>query len=307
MTTTTPISPPTQLQTSIPATVTAVQAIDAAVAKLEVIPAESSSIVPHLAGDISTAKAHGTYWTSTARPAVAKALAGVSNFSSTFTDLSAQLIAAANALSGGTQAEIDAFKTLLTQLQAASTGAEAPLADAETSLNTFDGYVEADLRAFNADAQTATAAKEAATQTAQSAQARLRGYQQEYAEKEAYLNSLGPLKPLAKAVIALLQALGVKIGATQQQIASAEQSAQQAMSAYGAAMAAVQVVNAYKSTVSTIAADVSSMLNGWQTLEGNFATLLQSEQITTFNVFTAAQIEAVQADWKNLAAQAASL
>ena len=303
----TPLNPPTKLQSSVPATITAVGKIDGAVNKLEGIPDTSSKVVPNLAGHIKTAKQHGEQWKSTVRPAIVTALGGVAAYGAEFDKQYEPLLAAAKKLDGGGDEAIQGFKALLVKLQATGKTESSKASSVQTTINNFDSLVTGDVRAFNADKQQASAARQADLAAAQRAEQTLRRLEEEYAEKKAVLNSLGIFSPLAKAIEELLQALGVKIGVTQGELRSANESAQRAYQAFTVAEQAVGATSAYQSSAGSVAGAVNSMMDGWETMDGNFNTLLQSEQISSFNVFTQDVLAGIKADWDNLAQQAKSL
>ena len=301
------LNPPAKLTASVPETNSAVGKIDSAVQKLEGIPDTSSSVVPNLAGHIQTAKQHGQQWQSKFRPGIVAALEGVAAYGAEFDKQYQPLLAAAKKLDGGGKEAIQEFKALLTKLQASGKTESSKASSVQGSIDGFDTLVSNDVRAFNGDKQQAQAAQQAASQREQAAQQRLRHLEREQEEQQEKLNSLGPFSGLARAIEALLRALGVKIGVTQQQFQAAERSAQQASQAFGVAEQAVGATGEYQSTVGAISGAVNSMMDGWEAMDGNFKTLLQSEEISSFNVFTQDVLAAAKADWDSLAQQAKKL
>ena len=117
MATNTPLNPPVSLTTSVPATITAVKAIDAAVTQLEALPEFSSPVTPNLAAHIATAKLHGKQWQTTTRTSVVIALSDVASFSDTFDSEYDGLVTAAGQLGSGGDKAIADFKALLLKLQ----------------------------------------------------------------------------------------------------------------------------------------------------------------------------------------------
>ena len=303
----TALNPPTSLQASVPATITAVGKIDAAVKKLEAIPDTSSSVAPNLAAHIKTAKQHGEDWTSKVRPSIVAALDGVAAYGTEFDKQYEPLLAAAKKLDGGGTDAIQGFKALLAKLQGTSTIESNKVASEQGAINSFNGLVAGDARAFNADVQQATVAHKTAMAAAVRAEQTLRKLEEEYAKKKAILESLSILSVFAAALVELLKALGVKMGVTREQLRHASQAVEQAEQAISVAQQAVAATSDYQTTAGSIATAVNSMMDGWETMDGNFNTLLQSEQISSFNVFTQDVLTAVKLDWDNLATQAKTL
>ncbi len=240
-------------------------------------------------------------------PQVQSALAAVTEFGSSFDAHYAGLVSAAKKLPGGGAEAVTEFKAQLTYLQAASVAASAKAASAQSGINAFEALVAGDGRLFAADTQSAAAAAHSAEALAHSAEAQLRQLEAERAAKQKELEAMLILGPLAWAIEALINAITGKIGAQQKALVHAQQQLVMARQAQAAAQQAVAVAGQYSSTASSIGSAVASMMSGWQVLDGNFKTLIESENITAFNVFTQDVLAGIQADWDNLASQAKTL
>ncbi len=301
------IAPPAPLANSVPKTVSAIKAISNGINQLEQLPVTSSPITPNLGGHIASAKQNGNLWNNTIRPSLASVLDGISDFSSTFDGAYTALLAAAKEIGSGSTKAIPDFKVQLTKLQVVSKKTAAKVSAIQPTINTFDANVNTDSRNFNSDQQQATAAHASAMANARSAQNRIRSLEAEKAKKEAYLNSLGPFSIFAKAVEELINALTGQIGAQQRQMQQAQQMAQLAYRDLAITQNALSATSAYLSTAGAISSEVNALMNGWETLDSNFNVLLESENITTFNVFTQDVLAAIKADWENLAKQASNI
>lgn len=301
------LTPPSSLTTAVPQTTSAIELIDGAVKKVNALPSGQTPIVPAMEGHIVQAKKTASSWTETVRPDLVNALNGVASWSQTFDAMFDDLMQAAKAIANGDLGGVSAFKAALQKLQEATSEQSTHAHAAEPELQAFDHQVNRDGRGFEADAQSANTAVSNARSQATAARKRLSELEAKRAKKQAILKSLGFLSPLAYAIEKIIEALSGQIKSEQQAFQQAQKEEAQAMQTYQSASEARGIAESYKSATGSISTGVNGLMNGWETLDGNFETLLQSEDITTFNVFTQDVLQSVKSDWENLAEQAKSL
>ena len=298
------LNPPSDLVQSVPSTQSTVSKVESSITALNNLPSESSPYVPSLGSDIQTAKSHGANWDNTVLPAIDGSLDAVQSWNGTFDSVYDNLLAAAQEIAENNAEGVDNFKSQLTTLQSATKTLSDKVSKVQPLLSGFLLDINNDVRAFHGDAQQAQSVQQQAYANQQAARQKLQRLYAEKAAKERQLDSLGPLSALAKAIEQLIETITGQINDEQKTMSQAQQQYQQAMQAAQIANQTMSVANAYVSDSSSISNSVNQALDGWETLESNFNVLLESEDISTFNVFTQDVLASVKADWQNLANQA---
>ena len=307
MSTTTSLSPPSELASAVPASGTAIDAVNKSVTALENTKTTSSSYVPKLAGHIATAKQHASEWQDKICPSIVDNLHTVSNWNSTFDRNYQKLSTAAQQIANNDSDGVANFKSVLSELQAATKTLSSKISSNQPVITQFDSEIQSDTRDFQSDQQTAEAAKASASSQISVAKSKLKSLEAEKAKKDAILAGLGFLSPLAYGIEKLIEALGGQIGVQEKTIKQAQAQLSKAQAVENVINDTISVTQSYESSSASTAGALNQLLNGWETLESNLNTLLESEDITTFNVFTQDVLASVKSDWQNLADQANSI
>jgi hypothetical protein len=304
------ISPPSALVQGVAQTNQAIPQIDQAVAALVALPTPDGSALASLPGDVNKARSDAAEWTTTYRSLVLSTLQSVVDWNTTFNSYYGQLQTLAAQIAQSDSSAVAPFQAILEHLQTAAQGMANTTDAVAKQLVTFETLIDSDIATLNADqAQLETVQKndEAAEQTDEAQEQNLQNQlkqQQDRMRDLALIPFAGPLLAGLDSGIKLLtgqvQTEANDINAEQ----SAASSAGQAASAAGADAGDAKTAG---SDLGAIASGVGSLDTGWNVLDSNFAELISSEDITTYDVFTPALLEATQSDWNNLAAQAASL
>lgn len=304
MSTSTAISPPPALVTSVSSTVSTVQAVSGAAQQVLALPVPQSGQIPSLGNDVQTAKGHAQQWVSSIAPQIGQSLQGVAAWGGTFDALFSQLNSAAALIGQGQTSAIATFKSLLGQLQAQTTAQLNGVQALQPTLDSYLAAVNGDVRQLAGDQQQLQVVIETTQANLQMQMQQLQQLEAKLNREQDLFNTLGYLDPLYFLVKKLIDALTGQADNAQQQVNALQAQVAQLNGQLQMALQTSSVLTAYQRSTSNISGALGGMLDGWETLSSNFTQLLQSEDIGTFNVFTPALLAAVKSDWDNLAAQA---
>ena len=305
-----PIAPPQALVQGVSQTNQAIPQIDSAVAALLALPPPSGSSLASLPGDVSKACSDANEWNTTYRAEVLSTLQGVVNWNATFNSYYGQLQTLATQIAAGDTTAVAPFQSILQQLQSATQGIATSTAGVATQLVSYSTLISGDIATLNGDqSQLATTQKDDNTQEQQDEQ-EVQSLEAEQ-QKDQHLYDVIRSIPIYGRYLAPLEESIQAISGHLSNVRNAENGATDAAIAASAAAGAAGSAAAAAGTANTdlgaISSGVGALDQGWNSLDANFAELVSSESITTYDIFTPALLQATQADWNNLATQAASL
>lgn len=305
-----PIAPPQALVQGVSQTNQAIPQIDSAVAALLALPPASGTTLANLPADVSKACSDAAQWNTTYRAQVISALQMVVDWNATFNGFYSQLQALATQMVAGEVAAVAPFQSILQQLQAATQGLAASTGAVSKQLVSYETLISGDIATLNGDQASLQATQKSDQETEQAAQQRLQSLESQQQQQQRLYHRIQGIPIYGRYLAALEEALQVLSGNIANQRAATNAAQATLNSANAAAKAAGQAATdtaTANTDLGAIASGVGALDQGWNVLDSNFNELISSESITTYNVFTPALLQATQADWNNLAGQAASL
>jgi hypothetical protein len=302
------LDPPETLTQGVSETNSAVPAIDSAVASLLALPVPGGDVLASLPADVNQARSDAQLWSSTYRPLVLSALQGVVSFSSTFDTAYEQLLPLSVRIAAGDTSAIAPFQSQLQQLQQATQATAQATAAVASQLVTYEVLIDGDISTLNGDQAQLQSQQSYDEQLAQAAEQAADQVQDEIDKDEgkiayAYLQG----QYFYAELMELIDILTGKEQQLREEESSFQAQANEAQADANAAGATSAQVSQYQTFLSDVSTGVGALDDGWNTLDANFSELLSSEDITTYSIFTPALLQAVKADWDNLAAQAQTL
>ena len=304
------IAPPQALVQGVSQTNQAIPQIDSAVSALLALPPPSGTTLANLPADVSKACSDAAQWNTTYRAQVLSALQGVVDWNATFNGYYSQLQTLAGQIAAGDTTAVAPFQGILQKLQTATQNLAGSTKAVSTQLVSYETLISGDIGVLNGDQTSLQATQKSDQQAAQAAEQQLQSLEAQQQQQQRLYHRIQSIPIYGRYLAPLEESLQVLSGniATQRAATSAAQATLN--SANAAAKAAGQAESDTASAsgdLGAIASGVSALDQGWNVLDSNFAELVSSESITTYNVFTPALLQATQADWNNLASQAASL
>ena len=302
------LSPPESLSQGVSSTSAAIPQIDSAVTTLLALPVPDGDALPSLPADVNQARSDAGLWTSTYRPLVLSALQGVVSFSSTFDAAYEQLMPLSLRIAAGDTSAIAPFQLQLEQLQEATRSTAQATAAVASQLVSYETLLDGDISTLNADQsqlQALQAQDQKAAQAASQAADKVEDELYEDEEKKALAILQGQY--VYAELMQLIDLLTGEDAELREQEDTLQAEANKAASQANSVGNTSAEVASYQTCLGGLSADVGSLDTGWNTLDANFTELLSSEDITTYSIFTPSLLQAVKADWDNLARQAGLL
>jgi hypothetical protein len=304
-----PIAPPQALVQGVSQTNQAIPQIDSAVSALLALPAPSGTSLASLPGDVSKACSDANEWNTTYRAQVISTLQGVVNWNTTFNGFYNQLQSLATQIAAGDTSAVAPFQTILQQLQTATQGIATTTAGVASQLISFSTLISSDIATLNGDQSQLQTMQKSDTQQAQQDQQEVQSLETEQQKDQHLYDSIRSIPIFGRYLAPLeesIQAISGHLSNVRNAANDASDDSTVASAEANAAGAAASDAGTANTDLGAISSGVGALDQGWNSLDANFAELISSESITTYDVFTPALLEATQADWNNLATQAAS-
>ncbi|AKQ69689.1 hypothetical protein A176_006601 [Myxococcus hansupus] len=302
------LSPPDSLTQGVTSTNAAVPQIDGAVASILALAVPDGSELANLPADVNQARSDAALWTSTYRPLVLSSLQGVVDFSSTFDAAYEQLSPLSVRIAAGDSTAIAPFQAQLQQLQDATRATAQATAAVASQLVDYETKLDADIAILNGDQaqlQSMQSQYQQEAQVTSEEAAQVDEELREYEGKRALAVLQGQI--VYAEFLHLIDMLTGESDELHSEEDSLNSEAYEASAEARSAGEASSEVAQYQTFLSGLFAGVSALDAGWNTLDANFTELLSSEDITTYGIFTPSLLQAVKADWDNLATQARGL
>ena len=269
-------------------------------------PQASVPAVPSLQGDMAIACGHANSWLRQLGPQMEQVLQSTLSFGPTFQGVYTNLQQLAQQVMDGSPQAGQQFEGGLSQLLTPIAAIQASVGALDAPLSSFLAQGSADQRALGADAETA----QNALQALQSQYAGTNNQMERVSAELAQERLVTPervLEDVATLGIAELvreledqQAnLGGQLNALEQQL-NAQQQAQ------GTLVNAMQAANVFSETLGSLQDAMAGFDNRWDQFAGSFNELKLSAG-TSSAFFLSAALQALQANWNEVEAQANAL
>lgn len=283
------LSPPSGFQSSVQTTGSAITSIDASCHNVVNMPVVSSPSSPSLASDINNAKSTANQWFSSIRPQVIASLQGIVGFNGIFQGMFNELYSISVQIAAGNTSEVPQFQKDLGILQNATQAQETLVNQVQNALIGYLVQVDGTMNALNDDSGQLQNAVNAYNQQMQNLQRQMQQVQQQIDDEQSNIFS-----KLWYELTGQLDDLKNEQNQLQNQLNNTANQLNQANNA-------LNTVKAYQGSFSQIQGGINGLANGWESLNGDLKETLEDENITDYNAFTPALVQAAASDWQVVA------
>lgn len=300
-----PLAPPDSLQSGVSTTGSSLQTIDTVAQGILTLPVDSSTVAPSLKADMQAAQALATQWNNDIRTGVVNTLNGISSYNTLFASLFNTLYSLSEQIAAGDSLAIPPFQATLQQLYEATLQEAQAVAVVQQSLITYSSSVSTSQNALNADASQLQS-EDTADKTEMDEMNQAMDYletQEQIMYDKIIMERNSPMRQQLTILMDELEqsqqklndqmnALGDAMGQEQQQLNDLQKD--------------LNDLSSYLTDLSQLQGGVSSLANGWEALSGDYANLLEDEDIDTYGIFTPDDVETAARDWAELSELAQS-
>jgi Bacillus haemolytic enterotoxin (HBL) len=279
------LSPPAGFQNSISATGNSIASINNACESIIRIQPISSSSVPSLSQDLVNTQNVAQSWLSGIQRDVLSSLAGIVGFNQMFQSVFNSLLSISQQIATGNTAEIPQFKAFLSMLQTETQNQQSQVDKVQQEITQYLVQVDNSLQVLNNDGNQLQNAANALNQQMQVMEQQMNALQQKINDEESnpfsklWYELTGQLQDLEKQQNALGQNLNNVNGELQETYADLNE------------------VRSFQGLFSQIQGGLNGLANGWESLNADLKEVVGDENISDFNAFTPALVQAAQSDW----------
>ena len=298
------LSPPAGFQQSVQATGSALSSIDTDCKNIISLPTDENTIpiIPTIGGvdtglgpqvsppDISTdmtaVKATFNDWFSTVRPQIVASLQGIITFNGNFQNVYANIYPIAQQIAAGNMSQVPQFKNDLGTLQTATQTQQTQAKQVQNALIAYLVEVSKVQVLLSNDNTTL--------------QNSIPGMNQQVADLQQAIDELNekieieqfiPFSTIIEALTGELENNSEQLSDLNDAIDSTKQQIQYTQNA-------INLLNNYQSSFGSIQSSINSLANSWEALESDLGETIADENISDFNAFTPALVQAASADWQ---------
>jgi DNA mismatch repair ATPase MutS len=279
------LSPPAGFQNSISATGTSISSINNACETIIRIQPIPSSTVPSLNQDLVSTQNVAKLWTSGIQADVVASLAGIVGFNQIFQSVFNNLLSISQQIAAGNTAEIPQFKIYLSTLQTETQSQQIQVAKVQQEITQYLVQVDNSLQVLNNDGNQLQNAVNALNQQMQAMEQQMNEIQQKINEEES-----NPFSKLWNELTGQLQDLEKQQNALGQNLNNTNYELQETF-------ADLNEVRGFQGLFSQIQGGLNGLSNGWESLNADLKEVVGDENISDFNAFTPALVQAAQSDW----------
>jgi chromosome segregation ATPase len=285
----TQIGPPPGFQASVQTTGSSISAIDAACNNVQNMPNYSSPYAPTLPNDINQAKAVANQWTGGVRNQVVGSLSGIVVYNNVFQSQFNQLYSISQQIAKGDMSQVTLFQSSLSILEQETQLEQQQVAAVQNSLTQYLIQIDGVMRALNNDNSELQNAYNSLVSQMQNLEQQMNEVQAKIDDEKSNIFSqfwyelTGQLQDLEKQQ----QQMQSQLSNTQQQLYNTQN--------------ALNTVRAYQNSFGSIQGGVNGLANGWESLNADLKETLADENITDYNAFTPALVQAASSDWQQVA------
>ncbi len=283
------LSPPIGFQSSVQTTGSAITSIDASCHSVINMPVVSSPSAPSLSTDINNAKSVANQWFDSIRRQVMASLEGIVGFNEMFQGVFNGLYTISVQIAAGNTTEIAEFQIYLSAIQNATQAQETLVNQVQNVLTGYLIQVDGAMNALNNDSGQLQSMVNAYNQQMQNLQNQMREVQQKIDDEQSNIFS-----KLWYELTGQLNDLKNEQNQLQNDLNNTANQLNQANYA-------LNTVKAYQNSFSQIQGGINGLANGWESLNGDLKETLEDENITDYNAFTPALIQAASSDWQVVA------
>jgi chromosome segregation ATPase len=283
------LSPPPGFQASVQTTGSSINSIDIACQNVQNMPVYSSPYAPTLPQDISNAKTVASQWSSTIRQQVIASLQGILNFNNLFQSKFSELYSISEQIATGSTSQIPAFQADLTQLQQATEAEENQVNLVQNSLTNYLVQIDDIMRALNNDNNELQNAVNGLSAQMQNLEQQMNQIQKKIDDE-----SSNPFSKLWYELTGQLDDLKKEQSQIENELNSTNQQLYQAQNA-------LHTITSYQNSFGQIQGGINGLATGWESLNADLKETLSDEDITDYNAFTPALVQAASADWQQVA------
>lgn len=283
------LSPPPGFTASVQTTGTSIGSINAACQNVQIMPIYSSPYAPSLQQDISNAKAVASQWTSDILRQVMTSLEGIIGFNGLFQSVFNELYSIAEAIAKGDTTQINQFQFLLSALQQATQAQETQVNSTQTALTNYLVEVDNTMRALNNDNLQLQTAVNSLNAQMQSLEQQMNDVQRKINEE-----SSNPFSELWYKLTGQLDSLRNEQNQLSNELNNINQQSYQAQNA-------LHVVTSYQNSFGQIQGGINGLATGWESLNADLKETISDENISDYNAFTPALVQAASSDWQQVA------
>jgi len=279
------LSPPSGFQASLQATGSSISSINTACQNVNNMPVYSSPFAPSLPQDIANAKIIAGQWTSNLLPEVTASLQGIVSFNGLFQGEFDALNSIAQQIASGDTSQITVFQGYLKTLQQATSGEQTQVNQVQTALTQYLVLVDNMMQPLNSDCTALQNAVNSLGSQMQNLEQQMAKTQKKIDEEKS-----NPFSKIWDELTGQLQSLENQQRSLQGQTTATILQLSDAQNA-------LSVATNYQNSFGQISGGVNGLADGWESLDADLQETLSDENITDYNAFTPALVQAASADW----------
>ena len=253
------------------------------------MPVYTSPYAPSLPQDISSAKAVASQWTNSIRQQVIASLAGIVSFNDLFQSQFNQLYSISEQIAAGNTSQIPLFQASLSVLQQATQGEENQVNVVQHTLTSYLVQVDDTMRALNNDNLELQSAVNSLNAQMQSLEQQMNAIQKKINDE-----SSNPFSKLWYELTGQLDDLRKEQNQLNNELNSINQQFYQTQNA-------LHIVTSYQNSFGQIQGGINGLATGWESLNADLKETISDENISDYNAFTPALVQAAAADWQQVA------